>query len=397
MPTLYFDCFSGISGDMTVGALVDAGAEIAQIEAGLQSLGVPGFTVSIEKVVKKGVSATQFHVHEDEQEHHPHRHLHHIVDMINAADGLPEAVKQHAIGTFEVLGEAEATVHGTTIRKVHFHEVGAVDSIVDIVGAAMAMHLLDVEEVVCAPLHVGSGTVQCAHGVMPVPAPATALLLEGIPTYGGAVDGELVTPTGAAIAKHRASEFGPQPNMTVDVIGYGSGTKDLPDRPNVLRAVLGARTDKPAGAERIAIVEANIDDMTGELFPPLAEALLEAGARDVYLTPILGKKGRPAHCVTALCEPANREALAGVLIANSTTLGVRMREESRVVVPREIRAVATPWGNVDVKVGLVNGEPNSAAPEYEQCRTVAAAAGVPVRRVYESALAAANRGEFLNG
>jgi hypothetical protein len=238
MRVLYFDCFSGISGDMTVGALLDAGVDFETLKGALDSLGVPGYTVSAEKINKKGVVATQFHVHVDEGTDHPHRHLRHVVEIINQGD-LPEEVKEAAIETFEHLAEAEASVHGTTIEKVHFHEVGAIDSIVDIVGAQMGLHLLGVEAVYCSPIHVGAGTVKCAHGVMPVPAPATARLLLGMPTYGGDVQGELVTPTGAALLKQCAKGFGGAPRMTTDALGYGSGTKDLGDRANVLRVQLG--------------------------------------------------------------------------------------------------------------------------------------------------------------
>lgn len=247
MRVLYFDCFSGISGDMTVGALLDAGVDFDTLKTALDSLGVPGYTVSAEKVNKKGVMATQFHVNVDEGTDHPHRHLRHVVEIINNGD-LPDVVKEKAIATFQLLGEAEAAVHGTTIEKVHFHEVGAIDSIVDIVGAQLGLHLLGVEAVYCSPLHVGAGTVRCAHGIMPVPAPATARLLLGTPTYGGDVQGELVTPTGAALVRQCVTEFGGAPRMTTDALGYGAGTKDLDDRANVLRVQIGEM--EPAGVKK---------------------------------------------------------------------------------------------------------------------------------------------------
>lgn len=388
MKTLYLDCFSGISGDMTVGALIDAGADFERIRAALDSLGVPGFSVEAPKIIKKGVFATQFKVIQHKHEH-VHRHLKHCVDIINKGL-LPKAVKEAAIETFELIAVAEAQVHGTTKDKIHFHEVGAIDSIVDIVAAQLAFHLLGIERVVCAPLHVGSGTVRCAHGVMPVPAPATALLLVDIPTYGGKVEGELVTPTGAALVRQRAVAFGPLPAMKVQAIGYGAGTKDLPDRANVLRVLVGVETAGAFGdTEQITIVEANLDDMTGELFPPLLQALMAAGARDAFLTPILGKKGRPAHVVTALCDDAKLSGVLSALFANSTTLGVRTRQETRYVLPRSFRKVNTPYGEVRVKVGSLAGQQNSAAPEFEDCAALAAEAKVPVRVVYEAALAAA--------
>lgn len=394
MKTLYLDCYSGISGDMTVGALIDAGADFDRIRVGLESLNVPGFTVEAPKVIKKGVFATQFKVIEEQREH-AHRHLRHVVDIINKGL-LPQPVKQAAIETFEIIAEAEAQVHGTTKEKIHFHEVGAIDSIVDIVAAQLAFHLLGIERVVCSPLHVGSGTVRCAHGIMPVPAPATALILTGAPTYGGKVEGELVTPTGAALAKHRASSYGPMPPMSVEAIGYGAGTKDLPDRANVLRVLIGRASAAFAGdTETITVVEANLDDMSGELFPPLVQALITAGARDAFLTPVLGKKGRPAHTVTALCDDARLGAVIHALFTNSTTLGVRTRQEQRYILPRAVRKVATPWGEVRVKIGTFNDSTNSAAPEYEDCAALAAEHKVPVRRVYDHALAAALKGEYL--
>jgi uncharacterized protein (TIGR00299 family) protein len=311
------------------------------------------------------------------------------------ASALPDAVKQASIATFQVLAEAEAAVHGTTIDKVHFHEVGAIDSIVDIVGAQYAMHLLGVEHVVCSPLPLGGGTVKCDHGIMPVPAPATAMLVRGIPAYGGPVPFELVTPTGAALVKQRAASFGPQPAMKVESIGYGSGMRDLDDRPNVLRVLLGELIASPR-TETITVLEANIDDMSGELFPPLVESLLSAGARDAFLTPVLGKKGRPAQQITVLCDAEESGALARVLFANATTFGVRMREEKRLVLARKFKHVRTPWGEVHVKMGSLDGTAYQAAPEFEDCAKAARAAGVPVRRVYEAALAAAARGEFLD-
>lgn len=485
MKTCYFDCFSGISGDMTVGALIDAGADFNAIKEGLKSLGVEGYTVSAEKVLKNGVHATQFLVHEGEghahdhaHEHHhdhghhheehahshepkftlvhshegqhkhvlnpghhhhdhdhdhahghshshththehnhghshthghghshshdhdhghhhhhqPHRHLADIEKLISGSS-LPQTVKDAANATFLALGEAEASVHGTTIDKVHFHEVGAVDSIVDIVAAQIGFHLLGIERFACSPLHVGSGTVKCDHGIMPVPAPATARLLQGIPTYGGAVDGELVTPTGAAIIRHRVTEFGPAPLMRTLAIGYGSGTKNLADRANVLRILIG-ESGADAGRDTIQILEANLDDMSGELLAPLVAALMEGGALDAFLTPVIGKKGRPGHVVTVLASEDKAQALCEVLFAHSTTLGVRTRTEQRFILNRTWKSVSTPWGPVRVKIGSRGESALTTSPEYEDCMGVATAAKVPVRRVYEAALAAAIKGEF---
>lgn len=395
MKTLYFDCFSGAAGDMIVGALIDAGADFGKIRDGLMSLGVEGYDVAIEKVKKKGVMATKFHVNIAE-DGHPHRHLKHIVAIIEKGD-FPQSVRDASLETFRRIAEAEATVHGSTVEKVHFHEVGAVDSIVDIVGTHLALDQIKPERIESSPLHVGSGTVKCAHGVMPVPAPATALLLKGLPTYGGTIEGELVTPTGAALIAQLAQKFGPQPAMAIDTVGSGSGTRDLPDRPNVLRVMLGQSIGVASATETVTIIEANIDDMNPELLPPLVKGLLDAGARDAFLTPILGKKGRPAYLVTAMADDAAAEKVADALFRGSTTLGLRLRREERICLAREFKTVQTPWGPVRVKVGLRDGAMANVAPEFDECVRVAEAAKAAVREVYDAARAAAIKGEWING
>jgi len=393
MKTLYFDCFSGASGDMILGALIDAGADFERIRAALASLDVSGYALRAEKANKHGIMATQFSVDLDEEHDQPHRHLRHIVEIIESGD-LSAEVKSASLETFQRLAECEAEVHGTTPEKIHFHEVGAVDSIIDIVGCHLALEQLKPERIVASSLHVGSGTVKCAHGVMPVPAPATALLLRGVPAYGGEVEGELVTPTGAALITQLVDSFGPMPEMTVDAVGSGSGTKDLPDRPNVLRIFLGETTEASDKREAITVIEANIDDMNPELFPPLIGNLLEAGARDAFLTPVLGKKGRPAHVVTVLADEEMVEAVTSILFRESTTLGLRMRREERICLEREHKKVATPWGDVTVKVAHYRGEQTNTAPEHEDCARVAKDAGVPALVVYEAAYAAAIKGEL---
>ena len=387
MKTLYFDCYSGASGDMIVGALLDAGANFDRLRTTLLSLGVDGFDVAVEKVKKKGVMAIKFHVNVDESHAHPHRHLRHVVEIIEKGD-LPEPVRAASIETFRRIAVAEAEIHGTTVERVHFHEVGAIDSIVDIGGAHLALHDLGIERIVASPLHVGAGTVRCAHGLMPVPAPATALLLKGAPSYGGDVDGELVTPTGAALITQLASSFGSMPAMRIDVSGFGAGTKDLVDRPNVLRVLIGEAASVAGTEETIAVLEANIDDMHGELFPPLVEALMAAGARDAFVTPILGKKGRPAQLISVLCDREKIQDMAAILFRESTTLGVRYREELRVVLDREWKEVSTPYGAVRIKIAGHNGQTLTRAPEFEDCRKLADAQRVPVRLVYDAAVAA---------
>ncbi len=393
MKTIYFDCFSGASGDMFVGALLDLGVDFDRLKAALDTLDVSGYTITAKKVKKKGVMATQFNVALDPTVKQPHRHLRHVVEIIDRG-ALPDSVKEAAKETFLRIAESEAQVHGSTIEKVHFHEVGAIDSIVDIVGAHYGLNELGSPRIVVSPMHVGAGTVECAHGVMPVPAPATALLLRGIPTYGGDVQAELVTPTGAALMAHLASSFGAMPTMTIDRIGYGSGTRDLSDRANVLRALLGEAADGSASGEEVTIIETNIDDMIPELLPVLIEEAMMAGARDVFVTPISCKKGRPGHLITVLCDAAKSDAIASVIFRNSTTLGVRIRTERRICLDREWKDAATPWGKVRVKLGAFHGEQTVASPEFEDCRAVANAAGVPVLKVYHAALAAAVKGEW---
>ncbi len=401
MRALYFDCGCGVSGDMVVGALIDAGASFDAIRAGLDSLGVPGFTVSADRINKRGIMATQFRVHVAHEAQHPHRNLREILDIIERGQ-LPANVKANAAETFRRIAECEARIHGAEIEKVHFHEVGAVDSIADIVGAHHALHLLGVERVTASPLNLGSGTVETAHGVMPVPAPATVMLLKGIPCYGSEVRAELVTPTGAALIAQCAGAYGTMPEMRVEAIGCGSGTRDLPDRANVLRAIVGELAEVPGdGAslgplEAITVIEVNIDDMNPELLPPLIADLLAKGARDAFLTPLIGKKGRPAHLITVLCDEAKAADLVSVLFAGSTTLGVRMRHERRVCLAREWKRVETPWGAVRIKIGRFRGRVTCASPEFEDCRRAAEQHGVSVLAVYEAARVAAAKGEMLD-
>ncbi len=399
MKTLYLDCFSGISGDMTVGALLDAGADFAALRDGLMSLGVPGFRVEAEKVVKRGIAATQFHVIVDPDAPKPHRHLHHIEDIITNAP-LPEAARAGALKTFRLLAEAEAAVHGIPVAKVHFHEVGAIDSIVDIIGANLALHLLGIERVFASPVHVGGGTIHCDHGVMPVPAPATAMLLRGCPMIGDDLDAELATPTGAALAVSWTENFGPMPAMTATAVGHGAGGRDLPDRANVLRVIIGETADEavaPTGpAESVTVIEAVVDDMSGELLAPALDALLAAGARDAFLTSVLEKKGRPAYLVTVLCDAEQLSGMTRTLFEHTTTLGVRYREERRTTLERAWRSVPTAYGAVRVKIGFLDGVSTVFHPEYEDCRARAAEHAVPVRRVAEAAQAAAIEGRWCD-
>lgn len=395
MKTLFLDCFCGISGDMTVGALIDAGADVAYLRSVADSLGLSGVDLKVDKVNKRGIQATWFQVLVDAGMPQPHRHLSHVVDIINKA-AMDSVAKAQALAAFTHIGEAEAAVHGVPVEKVHFHEVGAVDSIMDIVLANAALQQLGIEQVFCSPLVVGSGTVTCDHGVMPVPAPATALLLRDIPWQAGDVACELVTPTGAALVKQWAKSFSPLASMTTRVVGYGAGTRDLPDRANVLRVFIGETTDGMACLEPVTILETTIDDANPEITALLIPILMQAGARDAYITPVLAKKGRLAQHLTVLTDREKVEALMHLLFTSSATLGVRIREELRRVLPREVRHVETPWGKVDVKVGILDGNINSAAPEFETCRVLADQHGIAVRTVYDHAMAAAAKGDFVH-
>jgi uncharacterized protein (TIGR00299 family) protein len=381
MKTAYFDCFSGISGDMVLGALVDAGCNLAQIEAELRRLPISGWKISAEKVRRGGLAATRVLV--ETSEHHHHRSLSTILNLIQQA-GLPPRVVERASNIFTRLGEAEARMHGVPIEKVHFHEVGAVDAIVDIVGASIGFELLGIEECVCSRLNVGGGVVKAQHGNLPVPAPATAELLRGAPTYSNGILHELVTPTGAAIVSTLASGFGTQPAMSVDAIGYGAGATELAEQPNVLRILIGESATEEKGALQegtIVVLEANIDDMNPQLYGYFAERALEAGALDVFSTPIQMKKNRPGQLITVFCDPAKREELTELIFRETTTIGVRHSVIERNTLQRESILVKTNLGSVAVKVARLNGKILNAVPEYEECRKFAMERSLPLKEV----------------
>lgn len=381
MKIAYFDCFSGIAGDMTVGALIDAGADSAVLFAGLESLGT-GARFSAEKVKRKGIAGTKFHVeHEDQKKH---RHLPHIVKMIEAA-ALPERARVNAIAVFNALGAAEAQVHGVAIEKVHFHEVGAVDSICDIVGAAYGLDLLGVEAVYASPVNTGSGTIEADHGVMPVPTPATALLLAGKPAYARGPETELTTPTGAAILAGLGKGFGPMPPMEIERSGFGAGSKDFPMMANMVRVLIGRAT---SASEKVAVtmIEANIDDSTPEVLGYAMERLLDAGALDVTMSPLVMKKQRPGVRMEVLAAPEQRERLASILMSETSTIGLRMWDAERRVAERHHEEVDLGYAKVRVKVSS-----HGAAPEYDDCRTAALASGRPLKDVMADALAAWSR------
>ena len=374
--TCYLDAFSGISGDMLVGALADAGAAPAAIVEALASLET-GAVLSFERVQRCGIAATKFHV--AIQETHAHRHLAHILKMIEKAS-LPERAKQNASAVFQRLGEAEAAVHQVPVEHVHFHEVGAADSIADIVGACVAFELLGVTSIVSAPLNVGSGTVSTAHGLLPVPAPATAALLRGKPVYSDGPAMELTTPTGAALAVTLARGFGGLPPLRIAATGYGAGGYDFPDRANVLRVILGEETGA-AEATTISVLETNIDDLSPQILAYAMDRLLEKGALDVTLQPIQMKKGRPGTLLRVLARPEDRETLVETIFAETSTLGLRTYTAERRVQARHWVDVETPHGKVRIKVSVEG----AYAPEYEDCRRVAQESGVPLKDVIAEA------------
>jgi pyridinium-3,5-bisthiocarboxylic acid mononucleotide nickel chelatase len=387
MKLIYFDCFSGISGDMTLGALVDAGCPVEHLRSKLRSLQVPGWELSAEKVWKNGMAAT--HVKMTTEDQQKHRSLSAVLRILQQSQ-LARDVRDRAAAIFTKLGEAEARVHDVPLEKIHFHEVGAVDSIVDIVGACIGFHALGIDKFVCSPLNVGGGTAKMAHGILPVPAPATANLLQGKPTYSNGVQKELVTPTGAAIVATLCDQFGPQPPMSVSAIGYGAGSADLEGQPNVLRIMLGEAVEKSVAGfdEEIAVIEANLDDMNPQIYGYFLEKALAAGALDVYTTPVQMKKNRPGTLLTVLCRPQDTNSLMSLVFAETTTFGARTYRAQRRTLPREFVSVSTGFGDVRIKISRVNGSILHVAPEYEDCRKLAAEKNVPLQRVISEALRA---------
>jgi hypothetical protein len=374
--TCYLDAFSGISGDMLVGALADAGADQAAIAQAVHSLQCDA-AVSFEKALRGGVTATKYKVATTETG--THRHLSHIVKMIETAK-LSDGAKHNAIAVFRRLGDAESQVHGVPLEKVHFHEVGAADSIADIVGACVAFDSLDVTSIVCSPLNVGSGTVETEHGVLPVPAPATARLLKGVPVYVQGPAIELTTPTGAALAVTLAQRFGVLPALKVESIGYGAGDHDFPRYANVLRVFLGASLTVDE-ALIVSVLEANIDDLTPQVLAYATERLLECGALDVTVQPLTMKKGRPGHLLRVIARPEHQEALAQIIFAETSSFGVRIHTAERRVLPRTMTEVETPHGKVRMKIS----PGGFYAPEYEDCRRLARASGVALKHIIAEA------------
>jgi uncharacterized protein (TIGR00299 family) protein len=423
---LYFDCFAGAAGDMVLGALIDAGVKLEDVRRALGSLAIAPATIWTERVTRTGIAATKFcvkgehapldHAHDDSRGHddsrdhgHDHGHLHHghghvhtepheekhhqvhrtLADINRLIDdsALSQTGRDRAKELFAKLGEAEAAIHGTSLAQVHLHEVGALDSIIDIVGTVFAMETLGAERIVASPLNVGSGSVRTAHGVYPVPAPATMRLLKDAPIYAGAQKAEMVTPTGALLVTSYAQEFGPVPPMRVAQIGYGAGNRDFADMPNVLRVLIG-EADATVASHTVVVIEAEIDDMNPQIFGVLMDRLLSQGALDVFYTPIQMKKNRPGTLLSVIAAPNAREALTGTIFRETTTIGVRYREMTRECLDRRTVTVTTSVGDVRIKVAARNGHILNAAPEFEDCVRLAGEHDLPAKAVQALAMKA---------
>jgi uncharacterized protein (TIGR00299 family) protein len=442
MRIAYLECFSGMSGDMFMGALIDTGVPPRLLEETVAALGL-GARLEISRVVRSGISATKVdvwvdgekdvpreeywakqsaaralspaqaqsepshHHHDDEHEHHhnhepvraevsalhEHSHGRGLAEIrgIIARTAISENAKKTAVAIFEALGNAEAKIHATSIEKVHFHEVGAVDAVVDIVCASVGAEALGVDEIVCSPLNVGGGTVKCAHGMFPVPAPAAVELLKGAPIYSSGLQAELVTPTGAAIVKTLATRFAAFPEMKIERSGYGAGTRDFSGHPNVVRLTIGETASTLAAktvSETLTVLEANLDDLNPQVFGYVMDRLLEEGALDAFGMPVQMKKNRPGTLLTVLCKPEDASKLTRLIFTETTTLGVRRREEVRQTLARRWQNVSTQWGEVRIKIASMNGTITNYAPEYEDCRRIAAEHHVPLKTVIQEAMQA---------
>ncbi len=400
MTIAYLDVFFGISGDMTLSALVDAGVDPNDLRAELQKLNLDGWNLSFEKIVEKGIGAIRATVTAEEKPHsdHGHDHGHHshghgmkpgqLTAIIEASD-LCASVKQRATAMIQSVAQAEAAVHQKTVDEIHFHELGGLDTVIDVVGTIVGFDLLGAEKIYSSPIPIGHGFVDTAHGRLAVPVPAVVELLKGIPTRPLDVDGETVTPTGAAIAVTLAESFGSPPAMTLTASGFGAGQKEFPEGANLLRIMVGEAQETPRTGDTQVLIEANIDDMNPELYEPVRGAVFDAGAVDCWFEPIYMKKNRPAVKLSALAVPGQKEAVAEAILRHSTTFGVRMTTTDRLCLDREIQQAQTPYGSVGMKVGRLDGSVVIVTPEFDDCVRCAADAGVAVRTVYQAAQAQA--------
>lgn len=387
MKIAYFDCFSGISGDMTVGALLDAGLKIETLEEELKKLGLSGYQLEVKKVIKKGISATQFKVKIKEEG--VERRFKDILTILEKSK-LDEEIKKETKKIFFNIAQAESKIHQKDIDKIHFHEIGGLDSIIDITSAVIGIRTLGIEEIHSSALPVGKGFVKCAHGVIPVPAPATLELLKNIPTYNGGIESEMITPTGAAIISTLTKSFGKRPLMKIERIGYGAGEKEF-TIPNLLRVSIGEKILKDENlkdgyaSDEAVLIETNIDDMNPEFYDYIMDKLFSQGALDVFLTPIQMKKSRPAHMLSIIVYEQNLKETLEVLFSESTTLGVRVREVKRLRLSQQNFIAETKYGKIRVKVGIFKGEIKNIAPEYEDCKKMAKQHKVPLKEIYEEA------------
>ncbi|MGA8833889.1 MAG: nickel pincer cofactor biosynthesis protein LarC [Desulfomonilaceae bacterium] len=386
MKVAYFDCFSGASGDMIIGSLLDAGLPLELLRSELSKLSLSHYEIGVRKAIKRGLAGSQVIINIDERHHHDHhRHLYDIISIVKNSD-LAQSAKEQVIKIFSRLAEAEANVHQTTVDRIHFHEVGAMDAIIDVTGAVVGLEALGIERVYCSPLHLGSGTIECAHGVLPVPAPATAELIKDKPVYSTGVKGELLTPTGAAILTTLAYEFGPMPAIIPQKLGYGAGTSD-PPIPNLLRVIIGDLTDGFGDYEfeRVAVLETNIDDMNPQIYDYLIQKMLKEGALDVFLAPIQMKKNRPGTMMTVICQLGKLEEFSNLILRETTTLGLRWRIDNRIKALRSFEDIKTNYGPVTVKIAKVGGKITNYSVEYDDCKRLAIENQVPLKEVMDHA------------
>jgi uncharacterized protein (TIGR00299 family) protein len=387
--TAYFDCFSGISGDMIIGALLDAGADFNTLRTELAKLGLSNYDLATRKVSKQNIAATRFDVIDTGQT--AYRHLKDLVSIVADSDLAPD-IQKRAKNIFLKIATAEAKIHNQPLEKVHFHEIGAVDTIIDVVGALVCLKLLNIEKIFCSKLNVGSGFVEFSHGRYPVPAPATAEILKGVPIYATDIRAELVTPTGAAIISEITTTFGDMPDMIAESIGYGAGGRELP-QPNVLRVFVGEQdATSGLGHDGISVIETNIDDMNPQLYEAVIDKLFQQGALDVYLTNIMMKKSRPGIKLTVLANIGEESKLSQVIFRETSSIGVRIRQERRIKLQREIKTVETRFGKVNFKITKLGDQTVNSTPEYEDCKRIAAENRIPLKQVYQLLSGEVNHG-----
>lgn len=383
MKTLYFDCFAGASGNMILGALIAAGVDANALKRELEKLNLPEFELAVEKVDRSGISST--HVRVEIPDEKNHRHLPEIERIITESS-LSDPVKQRSLAIFRRLAEAEASVHGIELSKVHFHEVGAFDAIIDIVGSCIGFEMLGIDQFIASKIHVGSGFVDMAHGKFPVPPPAVAELLKEVPFYSTEIEGEMITPTGAAIISTVSDSYGSIPELTLEATGYGAGTRAYENFPNVLRVMIGETAERTQanGTETLSLLETNIDDLSPQILGHFMDRALGEGALDCWFTPIQMKKNRPATLVSVLCRTADEQKFLELFYRETSTIGVRLRRVERHSLDREVISVETKFGKVDIKEAFLNGETVNSQAELEDLKAVAAAADVPLRYVAEA-------------